>query len=106
MSRFVRLGLCAIAAAVAIQAGRLAAAPAAPSGRVVAVGDIHGDVDACVAILQRAGVLDDKLKWAAGAATLVQVGDMIDRGAEARPVMDLLMRLQREAPRQADASSC
>ena len=67
--------------------------------RVVAVADIHGDLDAFVAILQRAEVLDAAGKWAGGATTLVQLGDAIDRGPKSRAVLDLLMTLQKDARR-------
>jgi hypothetical protein len=72
----------------------------APVKRVVAIGDIHGDLDAFAAILRRASLVDADLKWSGGATTLVQVGDMIDRGPKSRAVMDLLMTLQKDARRQ------
>jgi hypothetical protein len=65
--------------------------------RVVAVGDVHGDYGRFVVVLKDAGVLDAKLKWAGGKTHLVQTGDRVDRGAESRKVMDLLMRLEKEA---------
>ncbi len=77
--------------------------PGGPGGepsaaRVVAVGDVHGELDGFVAILREAGLIDARLRWSGGAATLVQTGDFLDRGPQVRPVMDLLMRLQEEAP--------
>jgi len=71
------------------------AALAAP--RVVAIGDIHGAYPQFTAMLQRVGLIDAKLHWSGGDSILVQVGDMLDRGAKPREVMDLLMRLQTEA---------
>jgi hypothetical protein len=68
-------------------------------GRVVAIGDIHGDFDALVEILQRAALVDEFARWKGGDTTLVQTGDFLDRGSRVREVMDLLMRLQQEAPR-------
>ena len=65
--------------------------------RVVAVGDIHGDYDAFVELLQRVGLIDDRLAWNGGTDILVQTGDFTDRGPGVLPVMDLLMRLQDEA---------
>lgn len=67
--------------------------------RLVAVGDVHGSHDNLVKVLQMAGVVDAKLRWAAGKAHLVQNGDMLDRGSDSRKVMDLLMRLEGEARR-------
>jgi hypothetical protein len=65
--------------------------------RVVAVGDVHGDLDAFVTVLKAAGLVDDKLKWTGGRAHLVQTGDRVDRGPDSRKVMDLLMRLEKDA---------
>ena len=65
--------------------------------RVVAIGDIHGAYDEFVALLRRAGLVDEALKWSGGRSTLVQTGDYTDRGADVRKVLDLLMRLEREA---------
>ncbi|MBI1750406.1 MAG: metallophosphoesterase [Acidobacteria bacterium] len=73
----------------------------APSpARVVAVGDVHGDYDAFVAILQQAGLIDSRLRWTGKNATLVQTGDFLDRGAKCREVTDLLMDLEKQAPRK------
>ncbi len=68
-------------------------------GRVVAVGDLHGDYDRFVFILSNpeVGVIDADLRWTAGTAHLVQLGDIMDRGPDARKIMDLLMRLEKEA---------
>ncbi len=65
---------------------------------VVAIGDVHGDFDDFVAILQRVGLIDAQQHWTGGKATLVQVGDLLDRGPKPREAMDLLMSLEKEAP--------
>ena len=65
--------------------------------RIVAVGDVHGAYDALVSTLQNAGVIDDDLAWSGRDTHLVSTGDLLDRGAESRRVMDLLMRLEGEA---------
>jgi hypothetical protein len=72
--------------------------PATGAARVVAIGDIHGAYQPLVDILGAAGLVDDRLAWSGGDATLVQLGDFTDRGPRVRAVMDLLMRLQQEAP--------
>src|SRR5437763_17144309 len=79
----------------------LAVVMPAAAPRVVAIGDIHGDFDAFAGIVQRAQLVDPSLRWAGGNATLVQTGDFLDRGPKARAVMDLLMSLQKDAPRQS-----
>src|SRR4051794_1725639 len=85
--------------------GTLAAAAASPDPqddwqgirRVVAVGDIHGDKDALVAVLKMAQVIDDEERWKGGTAHLVQVGDIPGRGPQTRAAFDLIMRLEKEA---------
>jgi hypothetical protein len=72
-------------------------ATAGAGGRLVAVGDVHGSYDGLVEILGRAGLINSEAHWIGGDATLVQTGDLFDRGLEVRAVLDLLMRLQGEA---------
>lgn len=78
----------------------LAACPAFAGERVVAVGDIQGDYDAFVSLLQRAKLVDNNLHWIGGKSILIQTGDILDRGIEARRVLDLLMRLEKEAKKE------
>ena len=75
----------------------LTASGAAAGERIVAVGDVHGSYDGLVSILQRAELIDAETHWIGGEATLVQTGDLFDRGLQVREVLDLLMRLQGEA---------
>jgi hypothetical protein len=65
--------------------------------RVVAVGDVHGDFDTFVSVLRASGLINEKNAWIGGKAHLVQTGDLVDRGADSRKVMDLLMGLEKEA---------
>jgi len=75
-----------------------AAAPSdkAPE-RLVAVGDVHGNLDDFCLILRRAELVDAQNHWVGGSATLVQTGDLIDRGPKGREAMDLVMGLEKEA---------
>lgn len=66
--------------------------------RIVAVGDLHGDYENFVSILRGVGLVGEDLAWTGGATHLVQTGDILDRGSEARRIFDLLMRLENEAP--------
>jgi hypothetical protein len=66
-------------------------------GRVVAVGDVHGDKDAFSAVLKMAGVIDEQERWSGGKTHLVQIGDVPARGPQTRQAFDLLMRLEKEA---------
>ena len=67
--------------------------------RVVAVGDLHGDYGNFIKILKGTGIVDDRLAWAGGKAHLVQTGDVLDRGPQGKEIFDLLIRLEREAPK-------
>lgn len=66
-------------------------------GRIVAVGDVHGDKDALSAVLKMSGLVDEKEHWIGGAAHLVQVGDVPARGIQTRQAFDMLIRLEKEA---------
>jgi hypothetical protein len=67
--------------------------------RIVAVGDLHGDYDNFILILKnpKVGLVDDNLHWSGGKTHLVQIGDIMDRGDKAKEILDLLMRLEKEA---------
>src|SRR3989442_15487952 len=72
---------------------------AAAANSVVAIGDVHGDFDDFVTILQKAGLIDEQHHWTGNKTTFVQVGDLLDRGPKPRDVMDLMMSLEKEAPK-------
>jgi hypothetical protein len=77
----------------------LAAEDRAPA-RVVAVADVHGAYAELVALLERTRLIDANLQWTGGSATLVQTGDVLDRGARSRACLDLVMALERRASRK------
>src|SRR5579883_3494773 len=66
---------------------------------IFAMGDVHGDYGRLVALLAGAGVLGgippapDRPTWAAGNATLVFTGDLIDKGPKSLAVVALLRAL-------------
>lgn len=66
--------------------------------RILAFGDVHGADEALITLLTSNGVIDSDQRWTAGSTTLISLGDLVDRGPGSRRVMDLLMRLQNEAP--------
>jgi hypothetical protein len=68
-----------------------------PLERLIAIGDVHGDFDDFCLLLKRVGLVDDQLHWTGGTTTLVQTGDLIDRGPKGREVMDLVISLEKEA---------
>lgn len=65
--------------------------------RVVAIGDLHGDLEATRKVLRLAGAIDGQDKWAGGTLVVVQTGDEIDRGDGDRQILDLFDRLKGEA---------
>lgn len=77
----------------------LASSAALAGPAVYAVGDIHGDYAKLAQILTSSGLIDKKGHWTGGDSILVQTGDFLDRGPDIIPVMDLLINLQREAPK-------
>lgn len=83
--------------AAGLTAGLLVALQAptgAQTGRVVAIGDIHGAAGQVRALLQTLELIDSEDRWVGGDATLVQTGDFTDRGAGVKLVLDLLMDLE------------
>ena len=76
----------------------LALSPGVP--RIVAIGDVHGDLNSFLSILKTAQILDANGKWSGGKTILVQTGDVLDRGAQGRQALDLLMQLEQQAPKQ------
>ena len=74
-------------------------------GRVVAIGDLHGDIGQARRALRTAGVLDDEddagnPRWVGGDTTLVQLGDILDRGDDEIGILILLQKLDKEAQKQ------
>jgi len=65
--------------------------------RLVAIGDLHGDLAATRAVLRLAGAIDDRDRWIGGDLVVVQTGDVLDRGDGEQAILDLLDRLEREA---------
>ena len=66
-------------------------------GRVVAIGDIHADLGALRLALRTAGAINARDEWIGGVLTVVQLGDLIGRSDEERPVLDFVFDLQRRA---------
>ncbi len=73
------------------------------AGRLVAFGDVHGDVAATKAALRLAGAIDADDHWNGGKLTVVQTGDQLDRGNEEPEILDLFQRLRGEAKKAGGA---
>ena len=69
----------------------------AATQRIVALGDLHGDLGATRQALRLAGAIDDSDHWIGGELIVVQTGDQLDRGDQEQAILELLDRLQDEA---------
>ena len=65
--------------------------------RLVAIGDLHGDLAGMRSALVAAGAIDDKDTWIGGDLMIVQTGDVLDRGDDEQSLLDQFERLEREA---------
>lgn len=65
--------------------------------RVIAIGDLHGDLEATRKALRLAGVIDADDRWTGGTTTVVQTGDQLDRGDDEKEIIDLLEALRPQA---------
>ncbi len=65
--------------------------------RLVAIGDLHGDLGGARAALRAAGAIDDRDHWIGGDLVVVQTGDVLDRGDDERALLDLIGELETEA---------
>src|SRR5690349_5661303 len=57
-------------------------------GRVVAIGDLHGDLAAARSALRAAGAIDQADRWIGGKLVVVQTGDVLDRGDDEQAILD------------------
>ncbi|KAI9078047.1 hypothetical protein K1719_039972 [Acacia pycnantha] len=67
--------------------------------RLIAIGDLHGDLEKSKQTFRLASLIDESDRWIGGSATLVQVGDVLDRGGEELKILYFLEKLKREAAR-------
>jgi len=65
--------------------------------RLVAIGDLHGDLGGTRAALRAAGAIDDHDHWSGGELVVVQTGDVLDRGDDEHAILDLIARLEPQA---------
>jgi hypothetical protein len=65
--------------------------------RIVAIGDLHGDLAATRNALRLGGVIDEQNQWVGGTTVIVQTGDQLDRGDDEFEILDLLDALTVQA---------
>lgn len=68
--------------------------------RVVAIGDLHGDLSGTRAAFRAGGLIDDADHWIGKDTVVVQTGDVLDRGDDEQAILDLLFKLEGEAKAQ------
>ena len=59
-----------------------------------AIGDLHGDLEQGYTALKLAGLVNANGLWSGGKATLVQTGDLLDRGPNSLQLVELFERLK------------
>ncbi|KAA1467613.1 Metallo-dependent phosphatase [Dentipellis sp. KUC8613] len=67
------------------------------SSRIVAVGDLHGDIGNAQKVLEMADVVDAEGNWSGRVDVLVQTGDIIDRGDDTILLFDWMEQLRAQA---------
>eukprot|EP00916_Digyalum_oweni_P017018 GHVL01027900.1.p1 GENE.GHVL01027900.1~~GHVL01027900.1.p1 ORF type:complete len:321 (+),score=40.75 GHVL01027900.1:69-1031(+) len=65
--------------------------------RIFCLPDVHGDFAIMMALLRTAKVIDKDGHWIAGISTLIQLGDLVDRGPFSKEVLDFMMALRTDA---------
>ena len=71
--------------------------PDRSNDRLVAIGDLHGDIGSAREAFMLAGAIDESDRWIGNNLTVVQLGDTIGRSYQDREVLDFLLALQQEA---------
>lgn len=61
------------------------------------IGDVHGQYEKFVRVLRDGELITGDLRWSGADSALWLIGDLVDRGPDGIKVIDLAMRLQREA---------
>ena len=65
--------------------------------RIIAMGDIHGDIQAMRTAFRLANLIDEDDAWIGGETVVVQTGDQLDRGDDERDILHTLDRIADEA---------
>lgn len=71
--------------------------PQPAQSKTVVLTDVHGDYNSLVNLLKATNIINDKLELTGNTATLISLGDNLDRGTDSRKVIDLFMQLEQQA---------
>lgn len=71
--------------------------------RLVAIGDVHGDLGSTREALRLAAAIDSEDRWIGRDLVVVQTGDQLDRGDEEKEILDLFDKLGVEAAQAGGA---
>lgn len=66
---------------------------------IFVMADTHGEFEIAVQLLQRHGIIDDRLRWSFGKGQLAVLGDVFDRGPNQTELVWLIYKLEAEAAR-------
>ncbi len=66
---------------------------------IYVLGDIHGEFERLVKLLQQGGLIDSTLRWTGGRRHLVVLGDIFDRGHNVTRTLWFLYGLEKQAER-------
>lgn len=67
------------------------------TNRVIAIGDIHSDINVMRQVFRLAGATNENDEWIGGELTIVQLGDLIGRSDDEREVLDFMFAIQAQA---------
>jgi len=73
------------------------------AARVVAIGDLHGDLAATHAAFRLAGAIDATGTWIGGTLVVVQTGDQLDRGDDDLGILKFLAQVSKQAKQAGGA---
>lgn len=83
--------------------------------KILAIGDLHGDYKATIAVLKKGKIINKKKNWIAGKTHVVQLGDILDRKPRSinnsdedseLKIFNLFMKLQKQAFKAGGAFHC
>ena len=83
--------------------GETIACRAPAADRIIAIGDLHGDLKAARRAMRLGGAIDASDHWVGGKLAVVQTGDVLDRGNEDREVLAFLDKEQEAAKKSGGA---